>query len=73
MLEIESSSSEYDLREAAHPMVCIFTSLFKIVPILSYLFLETFGKDPIFVYIITVILIALDFWYMKNISGRWIN
>jgi hypothetical protein len=70
MMEIESSSSEYDLREAAHPITCILTSVFKFGPIISYLFLETFGKNPVFVYVITVILIAIDFWFMKNISGR---
>ncbi len=71
MLDFESSSSDYDLREAAHPITCIFTSLFKIGPILSYIFLETFGKDPTFVYIITMIWLSFDFWYMKNISGRY--
>ena len=44
---------------------------FKLAAITSYLVLNIIVGDMIFVYIVVLILVALDFWVVKNITGRY--
>ena len=56
--------------KSAHPFICIFHILFKILSIIIYLFFGFFLNNiPIF--ILVSILFVLDFWVVKNISGRF--
>eukprot|EP00331_Platyophrya_macrostoma_P015107 CAMPEP_0176463626 /NCGR_PEP_ID=MMETSP0127-20121128/36002_1 /TAXON_ID=938130 /ORGANISM="Platyophrya macrostoma, Strain WH" /LENGTH=163 /DNA_ID=CAMNT_0017855825 /DNA_START=15 /DNA_END=503 /DNA_ORIENTATION=+ len=61
--------SNFDLNEAGHPIVCIFTVLFKGLSVFSYLFLPLFSNDVIG-FILSVLFAAFDFWTVKNVSGR---
>lgn len=70
------SSSDYNLSNAAHPFACIATIGFKGLALFlyclllySYLFVGMFVPDVI-TFIMVMILSAIDFWTVKNITGR---
>lgn len=65
--------------ESAHPMACIFHCLFKALAIFMYTFGGWFsgngsggtsGAGFVTVAVICIILLAADFWVVKNITGR---
>lgn len=62
-------SENYDLNQAAHPTACIFTFVFKACAILMYLIIGNFISD-IMTFIFVIIFSSLDFWVVKNITGR---
>lgn len=55
---------------ASHPIVCSFTVGFKLITLISYILFEFFVSNISYVILTTIILGAIDFWFMKNISGR---
>mmetsp|Transcript_19784 Transcript_19784/g.22779 ORF Transcript_19784/g.22779 Transcript_19784/m.22779 type:complete len:259 (+) Transcript_19784:56-832(+) len=59
----------FDLGHASHPIVCVFTVLFKGLAAFSYLFVPYLFNDVI-AFIFTVLFISADFWMVKNVSGR---
>lgn len=59
------------LQHANHPGVLFFTLLFKTASILSFLFLNVFLNNDALTFIIVVIFSAFDFWFVKNVSGRY--
>jgi hypothetical protein len=61
------------LQHANHPFVVFFTLLFKAVAIVSFLVLNLFMNNEALVFIIVVIFSAFDFWFVKNVSGRYKN
>ena len=69
-----SSSEKIDftnfLQHAKNPGIVFFTLFFKALAICSFLFLGIFGVSDALIFIFVVILNALDFWFVKNISGR---
>ena len=58
------------LSHAHNPGIVFFTLLFKGLAIAFFLFLGIFGISDSSIFIIVVLLNALDFWFVKNISGR---
>lgn len=73
--EISKSSQKIDftnfLQHANHPIVVFFTLFFKITSGLIYLLLaRAFGESMSFILI--VVCSAFDFWFIKNISGRFL-
>ena len=58
------------LTHAHNPKIVFFTLFFKGLAILLFLFLGIFGVSNSSIFIIVVILNALDFWFVKNVSGR---
>ena len=69
-----SSSDKIDftnfLSHAKNPGIVFFTLFFKALAIISFLFLGIFGISEALIFIFVVILNSLDFWFVKNISGR---
>lgn len=68
--------NEGGLAHASHPIACIFTFLFKAAAFLvyssisySYFIIGNFFSD-VNTFIIVVLLSALDFWTVKNVTGR---
>jgi hypothetical protein len=59
-------------RPPFHPIACFFHLLFKLAALLTYLFLYLFNGDFVIVFITVVTLLALDFWAVKNVTGRTI-
>ncbi|OAL67481.1 golgi apparatus membrane protein TVP23 [Trichophyton rubrum] len=57
-------------RLSAHPLTLLFFLGFRIGSLLMYLFGVLFIKNFILVFIITLLLLSADFYYLKNIAGR---
>ena len=58
------------LSHAQHPGIVFFTIFFKGLAMVAFLFLGIFGVPEALIFIIVVILNSLDFWFVKNVSGR---
>ncbi|PHJ17718.1 transmembrane protein [Cystoisospora suis] len=59
---------------AKHPTVCFFHLFFKAASLAVYItgncLLLFISEGEIFIFVATLILLALDFWTVKNVSGR---
>eukprot|EP00536_Pseudo-nitzschia_multiseries_P018795 jgi/Psemu1/230302/e_gw1.3125.2.1 len=67
------------LSQSSHPIVCIFHLLFKSLALFFYIFGGWFAADGkggssgsnfITVTVVCILLLAADFWVVKNITGR---
>ena len=56
-------------RKSSNPRVALTTVGLKLLSLFFFLFLGIIFNDA-FVMIVVVLLVAADFWYTKNISGR---
>ena len=69
-----SSSDKIDftnfLSHAKNPGIVFFTLFFKCLAMASFLLLGIFGVSDALIFIFVVILNSLDFWFVKNVSGR---
>ena len=54
---------------AGHPTACIVTFAFKAFAVLGYFFFGLLFSD-VFVFIIVTVLSGIDFWAVKNVTGR---
>ena len=54
---------------AGHPVACVATFAFKAMAIVGYLFFGLLFSD-VFVFITVTVLSGMDFWVVKNITGR---
>ncbi len=59
-------------KNSGHPIPCIFHVIFKVAAILVYLLGGVFqnGTNFITVTVFCILLLAADFWVVKNITGR---
>ncbi|CAA3033056.1 uncharacterized Golgi apparatus membrane CG5021 isoform X1 [Olea europaea subsp. europaea] len=53
-----------------HPMAALFHVLFKSLALIFYLFGGLFGQDFISTFVAVILLISMDFWVVKNVTGR---
>lgn len=65
------------LAQSAHPSVIIFHILFKALAILVYMFGGWFvptsgGSQFIIMTVFIILLLAADFWVVKNVTGRFL-
>lgn len=58
------------LKETSHPGFCILHFIFKLCSLISYLLLNIFLGNLVLTYIIVIVLVVIDFWVTKNITGR---
>lgn len=58
------------ISQSSHPVVAIFTIVFKISAVVSFILLDLFCRNEAYVMIVIILLGAADFWVTKNISGR---
>jgi len=63
------------LKGAAHPVACIFHCIFKILALFLYIFNGLFfannkGVNFITITVCCILLLAMDFWVVKNVTGR---
>jgi hypothetical protein len=79
MQPLQAPGPLYRLSESAHPFACIFHCLFKLGALLLYIFGGWFASDGnggtsgshfITVTVCCILLLAADFWVVKNITGR---
>merc|ERR1712216_201038 len=53
-----------------HPMPAFFHLFFKSLAIIAYLCGSWFSSSFVNVFVVCVLLLAFDFWTVKNVSGR---
>lgn len=58
------------LSESSHPVALLSFLILRILPILIYIFGMLFTSNYILFFIVIILLLAADFWNVKNISGR---
>ena len=58
------------LQGAAHPGFAALHLGFKLGAVLSYIMLGLLVNDKTFCFIVVIILSAIDFWVVKNLTGR---
>ncbi|KAL9305534.1 Golgi apparatus membrane protein-like protein ECHIDNA [Arabidopsis thaliana] len=54
----------------ANPRTCLFHVLFKGAALAFYILSALFFNSFVIIFVVTVLLAALDFWVVKNVSGR---
>ncbi|THC99347.1 hypothetical protein EYZ11_001159 [Aspergillus tanneri] len=67
---LQPNQGELNWRLSAHPITLLCFLGFRVSALLMYLFGVLFIKNFILVFIITLLLLAADFYYLKNIAGR---
>ncbi|KAF7458356.1 FAM18-like protein [Cryptosporidium felis] len=63
------------MNSSSHPTICLFQILFKILAFLTFLFgsffFHFFSKNSfIMTFFLTTVFFSLDFWTVKNVTGR---
>ena len=58
------------LNKAAHPGYCMLHIGFKLIALLCYLVLGLLIDDKTFCFLVVIIVSAVDFWIVKNVTGR---
>lgn len=53
-----------------HPAASLFHILFRTLAIIVYLFCTSFGGGITLTFVLVVMLLAADFWTVKNVTGR---
>ncbi|CAO3579201.1 unnamed protein product [Absidia cylindrospora] len=65
--------------QSSHPLAAFFYLVFRLGALLMYLLGSIFTDNFTLVFVITILLLAFDFWTVKNVSGqllvglRWWN
>ncbi|KAF2436614.1 DUF846-domain-containing protein [Tothia fuscella] len=67
---VEPQQGDLHWRLSSHPVTLLTFLSFRISSLLVYILGLWLTKNFILVFIITVILLAVDFYYLKNIAGR---
>ena len=58
------------IKKSSQPKIAITTVSLKLLALFFFLFLNIFTSNEALVMIVVILLVAADFWYTKNISGR---
>lgn len=64
------SQSAQSIATYRHPKTVFFHLLFRTLALFYYFFCTWFSKSFVLNFIIVVLLVAIDFWTVKNITGR---
>ncbi|OQS04239.1 hypothetical protein THRCLA_03518 [Thraustotheca clavata] len=64
------SSVASSVRRAKHPVAAFFHVLFKVLALAVYIFGSFVSNSFVFVFVVCILLLAFDFWTVKNVSGR---
>ncbi|EMF10832.1 DUF846-domain-containing protein [Sphaerulina musiva SO2202] len=70
MADINPTPGQLNWRLSAHPITLLTFLSFRIASLLVYLLGMLFTSNFVMIFIITIILLAMDFYYLKNIAGR---
>lgn len=55
-----------------HPVVTLFHLIFRVSALVVYLFCGWYGSGFIGAFVTIVLLVSMDFWTVKNITGQYI-
>ncbi|CAF0992125.1 unnamed protein product [Brachionus calyciflorus] len=67
---IGGSSNLVQTNRIRHPIALFFHLFFRSLAIFLYLFSTVFYSSFITIFVITIICLSMDFWTVKNITGR---
>ena len=59
-----------NLKDSRHPWVAFFHVFFKAAALVAYLLGTSFTDNFVLVFVTCILLLAMDFWTVKNVSGR---
>ena len=59
-----------NLKDSRHPWVAFFHVFFKVAALAAYLLGTSFTSNFVLVFVTCILLLAMDFWTVKNVSGR---
>ena len=68
--DLNSNSNLVKTHRLRHPIALIFHMLFRTLAILLFLFANLFFSNFITIFVILICCLSMDFWTVKNISGR---
>ncbi|KAI9267964.1 hypothetical protein BDA99DRAFT_504502 [Phascolomyces articulosus] len=57
-------------QQSSHPIAAFFFLAFRLGALLMYLLGSIFTDNFTLVFVVTILLLAFDFWTVKNVSGR---
>ena len=57
-------------KNASHPIISLFTFIFKIAAFIIQIIISFFTKQKGLIYLSVILLGSVDFWITKNVSGR---
>ncbi|CAJ2512836.1 Uu.00g009550.m01.CDS01 [Anthostomella pinea] len=66
----QPSPGSLSWRLSSHPITLLTFLAFRVSSLLVYLFGVIFTDNMVMIFIITMLLLAADFYYLKNIAGR---
>ncbi|KAA1100626.1 Golgi apparatus membrane protein tvp23 [Puccinia graminis f. sp. tritici] len=66
----DSTQNQSIWQQSSHPVALFFLFLFRSLAIATYLLCGFFSDSYVFSTVIVVILLSIDFWTVRNISGR---
>ncbi|OAF55906.1 Golgi apparatus membrane protein tvp23 [Pseudogymnoascus destructans] len=69
-METSTQPGQLSWRLSAHPITLLWFLGFRISSLLVYLFGLLFTSNFVLIFIITILLLAADFYFLKNIAGR---
>ncbi|KAL8920927.1 MAG: hypothetical protein Q9208_005953 [Pyrenodesmia sp. 3 TL-2023] len=70
MEQSQPRAGDLSWRLSSHPITLLFFLGFRTSSLFIYLFGSIFIPNFILVFILTILLLAADFYYLKNIAGR---
>ncbi|KAH6568610.1 hypothetical protein BASA50_000427 [Batrachochytrium salamandrivorans] len=69
--DTEAAQSEPTiLQQSSHPIALIFHIVFRTAALVTYMFSWLIVSDFILTFVIIILLLAFDFWTVKNVTGR---
>ncbi|XP_014472445.1 PREDICTED: uncharacterized Golgi apparatus membrane protein-like protein CG5021 isoform X2 [Dinoponera quadriceps] len=66
----EEEEATQNVNKLKHPYVTLFHLAFRIAAVVVYLFCGLFSDNFIASFVTVVLLLSMDFWTVKNITGR---
>ncbi|KAF3762492.1 Golgi apparatus membrane protein tvp-23 [Cryphonectria parasitica EP155] len=69
-MDSQAAPGSLSWRLSSHPITLLTFLSFRVASLLVYLFGLLFTQNLVLIFIITILLLAADFYYMKNIAGR---
>ncbi|KAK4201247.1 hypothetical protein QBC40DRAFT_278442 [Triangularia verruculosa] len=70
MEQTQPAPGSLSWRLSSHPITLLTFLGFRVSSVLVYLFGLLFTDNLVMIFIITILLLAADFYYLKNIAGR---
>ncbi|KAK4682105.1 Golgi apparatus membrane protein tvp23 [Podospora pseudoanserina] len=70
MEQTQPAPGSLSWRLSSHPITLLTFLGFRVSSLLVYLFGLLFTDNLVMIFIITILLLAADFYYLKNIAGR---